>query len=314
MKHILLIDPLEKLAVKKDSSLLFAHSLKEVGNEVFLLFENNLLFENISQKNLNVYKFNSSLKENSFYLEEFNLEDQMNVILNEDVVIHMRLDPPFDSRYLQYLWLLNTLKSSGAKIINDPNGILLNNEKILAYELKNSIPTYIGRDEKQFLEFVEQIQSDHLIFKPVDLYQGIGVEKVSVDANLAKRFNDKVKELGSTVVVQPFIKQVEEGEIRSSFFMGEHMGSILKVPPKGEFLANIAQGAQFYKEELDSELLKECTSVCQNLRKQGIEWVAFDILGGKISEVNITCPGLVVEVSEAMQENIALKMSKMLLD
>jgi len=85
------------------------------------------------------------------------------------------------------------------------------------------------------------------------------------------------------------------------------MGTILKVPPKGEFLANIAQGASYAKYELNSSLKKICEEMTASLKKEGIYFVAFDIIGDCISEVNITCPGLMVEVSEACGENLAQK-------
>lgn len=312
MKHILFIDPLEKLVIKKDSTLLFAHSLKECGHEVYVLFENDLIFENVSNKTLPVHEFESSLYEDSYYLSSFELKTKKEVLLDSETTVHMRLDPPFDSRYLQYLWLLNGLKKKGVRIINDPNGILLNNEKIIAYELEKSIPTFIGQDVNHFKKFVNSLNVSELIFKPLDLYQGIGVEKVQVNSELEERFLRKAHELKGPVVVQPFIKQVEEGEIRSCFFMAKHMGSILKVPQKGEYLANIARGASFHAIDLDADLLKQCEEVCLNLQKVGIQWVAFDILGGRISEVNITCPGLINEVSMAHKKNIAIEMAQLL--
>ena len=108
-------------------------------------------------------------------------------------------------------------------------------------------------------------------------------------------------------MVQPFDEKVESGEIRSLFFNGLEMGTILKVPPKGEFLANIAQGASYEKFELNSSLKTICKDITSTLKKEGVYFVAFDIIGDCISEVNITCPGLMVEVSEACGENLAQK-------
>ena len=109
----------------------------------------------------------------------------------------------------------------------------------------------------------------------------------------------------SPIVVQPFDEKVKSGEIRSLFFNGKEMGTILKVPPEGDFLANIAQGASYSQYELNSPLKKICKEITSNLKKEGVYFVAFDIIGNCISEVNITCPGLMVEVSEACKENLA---------
>jgi glutathione synthase len=108
-------------------------------------------------------------------------------------------------------------------------------------------------------------------------------------------------------LVQPFIKKVLEGEIRSIYYSGQGVGSIIKVPPKGSYLANIAQGATFEKVELSKAEKTKCDEFSIELLKQGVPWVAFDILDEKISEANTTCPGLLVEVSKAYRCNLGEK-------
>ena len=227
----------------------------------------------------------------------------------------MRIDPPFDTRYLRYLWMLRYYSTHGIKVMNSPDGILKYNEKLHAYTQKASLETYVGSSVEGFMGFVELMKKDHqdLILKPLDLYQGFGVEKVSIsEPNLAFKFSEKVKENNGAIVAQPFCKEVVNGEIRSLYFKGHELGSILKVPKKGEFLANIAQGAAFHAIELTPSVKKECDRICAELVEEGVDWVAFDIMGDNVSEINITCPGLLVEVSFAHKKNLALDIIKAL--
>tara|TARA_Y100001970_G_scaffold274834_1_gene375222 strand:+ start:524 stop:1480 length:957 start_codon:yes stop_codon:yes gene_type:complete len=312
MKHILFIDPLDKLVPKKDSSLMLALTLKMMGIETYLLFEPNLFFTNKEPENLKVFSFEGSFKEGSFYLESFQLKDPIYTRLEKGDFLHMRIDPPFDTRYLRYLWILGIFERRGVHVLNSPEGILNNNEKLTAYEGSFSHPSFVGQDREAFLGFISKKVDEGIkdfIFKPLDLYQGLGIEKVPfIDMDgLAELFQRKVQECNGPIVVQPFDEKVKSGEIRSLFFNGEEMGTILKVPPKGEFLANIAQGASYAKYELNSPLKKICEEVTTSLKKEGVYFVAFDIIGDCISEVNITCPGLMVEVSEACGENLAQK-------
>jgi glutathione synthase len=120
-----------------------------------------------------------------------------------------------------------------------------------------------------------------------------------------ERFVEKVNELNGPVIVQPFIEAVVKGEIRSLYFKGEEIGTILKTPKEGEFLSNIAQGATFGTHELSSLARSRCEAIVKELLSYGVDWVAFDILGDAVTEVNITCPGLLVEVSYAHQKNLA---------
>jgi len=319
MKHILFIDPIEKLAPKKDSSLQLALTLKEMEREVYLLFEKDFFFANDEVPVFKCYRFDGAFLHQSPYLEKFTLGAIEEVKMNEEVILHMRIDPPFDTRYLRYLWMLRALKTKfSIKVINDPEGILIHNEKMICYESEKSVGTYVGSSVEGVLSFIKNLRGTKenypaLIMKPIDLYQGIGVIKIeenSCEVDILSQFSQKKEEFKGPVVVQPFIKEVEQGEIRSIFFGAKEMGSILKTPPEGQFLANIAQGATYEKVELSSEVKAECERYCKELMAVGVPWVAFDILGDIVQEANITCPGLLVEVSSALGENLAIPIIK----
>ena len=309
MRHILFINHLETLQIKKDSSLMMALTLKELGKEVFLLFEDDFYFTNKGSIEFRVFDFEGSFKKNSFYLESFKKTKDRKIALNSSDILHMRIDPPFDKRYLSYCWMLIALEKFGIKIINDPKGIITHNEKLCAYQTETAMPSYVGKNPTAFLDFVAQLKGQghkDIILKPLELYQGIGVEKISIyQDDLLEKFNLKIKEYLGPVVAQPFGKEVANGEIRSIYFKGKELGSILKVPPKGQFLANIAQGATFSLIELTSTQKSECQKICEDLVPVGIDFIAFDILGEAVQEVNLTCPGLLVEVSEAKGVNLA---------
>ena len=100
-KHILFIDPLDKLVPKKDSSLQLALTLKEMGKEVYLLFEKDFYFANHKNPEFDCYNFRGSFVQDSPYIDNFILEDSQKVSLDEDTILHMRIDPPFDTRYLR---------------------------------------------------------------------------------------------------------------------------------------------------------------------------------------------------------------------
>lgn len=315
-RHFILLDPLEKLVIKKDSTLLLAHTLKARGEQVHLLFGKDFYLRNTEAPHFHVYDFESRLEGEGPYLERFVLGGERIDQLQAGDVIHMRLDPPFDSRYLRVCWMLSALKTFGVRVLNDPDGIIRFNEKIMAYFHEGSIPTYIGESEADFLSFAEhqrEAKKAALVLKPLDLFQGIGVEKVALDRpDLREHFRKKCQSFGGPVVAQPYESSVEQGEVRAIYFKGQELGSILKVPKTGEFLANIAQGASYHAVELNSVQRERCLKACQELQRFGVDWVAFDILGDALSEINITCPGLLVEVSKAHQQNLAERIIELL--
>jgi glutathione synthase len=305
MRHLLLIDPLEKLNIKKDSSLMLALALQKRGIETYIFFEKDFAITNQGKQKLTVHSFKGTLKEDQIYLASFETTESKTIELGKDDLVHMRLDPPFDSRYLRILWMLDHLVANGIKVMNDPRGIMIFNEKLYAYRSDGAVPSYIGSNLELARQFVSQLKDvSAIIIKPMDLYSGIGVEKLSL-SDWERRFSDKVIELQGPVIVQPFVEAVTKGEIRSLYFKQKEIGTILKLPKEGEFLSNIAQGATFRVEPLSAIARARCEAIVKELAGFGVDWVAFDILSDSISEVNITCPGLLVEVSYAMKKNLA---------
>lgn len=310
-RQIFLIDPLEKLTVKKDSTLLWAHTVKENGGEAYVLFEQDLHLSTIEEETLSVYSFDSTLGDSGYYLSSFSKVELKTITLGKDDTIHMRIDPPFNVRYLRCLWLLEGLRQKGVSIENDPRGILNNNEKLVTFKYKDQcIPSFVGTNSEQFVQFVKSLKSPQaLILKPIDFYQGMGVEKVDLplgSVQLKSVFERKVGSDG-IIMAQPFLEQVFQGETRSLYYRGKEVGSILKVPPKGKYLANIAQGAAYEKYQLTKNQKILCDEIATDLLKEGISTIAFDLIGDMVSEVNITCPGLMVEISNAHNENVVSK-------
>lgn len=316
MAHIFFIDPIEKLNIKKDSTLMMALTFQKQGHDCYLLFEKDFYVTNDQESELIVYRFNGRFKDDGYYLDQFNIEKECNLKLSSKDYLHMRIDPPYDSRYQRYLWMLNFLvETVGLEVVNNPLKIMKHNEKLVAYKDKErSHSSYIGSSIDGFNKFIDKLKKSgetDIILKPLDLYSGIGVEKVSlIDKNIENKFKNKVAEFQGAIIAQPFIKDVYNGEYRSIYFDGKELGTIIKRPNKGEFLANIAQGAAFEAVDLPLNLKKVCDEMSKELFEDGVRFLAFDLLGSSVNEVNVTCPGLLVEVSYACQKNLGELISK----
>lgn len=314
MAHIFFIDPLEKLNIKKDSTLMMALSFQKEGHDCYVLFEKDFYITNEKLNELELHPFTGEFKDDGYYLESFELKAAAKKKIISEDVMHMRIDPPYDSRYQRYLWMLDFIKyHTGCEVMNDALKIMKYNEKLIGYrDLENSHESYIGSSEQGFLEFIDRINGEYneVILKPLDLYSGIGVEKVEINNTLLEKFREKVEAFHGAIVCQPFIKDVYDGEYRSIYFDGVELGTIIKRPNEGEFLANIAQGAQFENIELPVKLKAICDQLADELYQDGVRLLAFDLLGGGVNEINITCPGLLVEVSYALKKNICSVIAK----
>jgi glutathione synthase len=313
-KHIFFINSLADLNIKKDSSLLMMLSFKQLGLKVYALFEEDFYIRNDQAVTFDLYEVEGEIAAN-FYLKNFELKKKAMLPLQAGDVIHMRIDPPYDARYQRYLWMLNFFKADGIKVMNEPIGIMQYNEKLTAYRLKNNaLTSYVGASVtglELFLAKLEKENVTELVMKPLDLFSGIGVIKCANQRKIAlKNFNKMTSEYGGAIVVQPYLPEVTKGELRAIFYRGKHLGSIVKYPKRGDFISNIAQGASFEVAELPLNLNDQCQEIAWELKEVGVDLVAFDLLGNYVTEVNVTCPGLIVEVSSAHKRNLALEIGQ----
>ena len=309
MRHIILIDPIENLTPSKDSTLMLANALKALGHEVYLLFKEDFY--------ISTTPFELTVNVPEFVIVNRAIESvktsPINLVLSKGDTVHMRLEPPFDTNYLRSLWMLKYLQSKEVKVINDPSGIMNFQEKLYPFEKKDPIPSCVVATFKQCQSFFESLENQSsFIIKPLDLFQGYGVTKVEKDVFDEQSFLNLKKSFNGLAIVQPFLSQIYDGEIRAIYFNGVEIGSILKRPPGKSILANIAQGASYQKVDLEGSIRKKCEEMSRDLVEAKVPWVAFDILDGKISEANTTCPGLLYEVSKAYDEDLAMKIAEML--
>jgi len=311
-KILFLIDPLEKLNIKKDSSIFWAISLKKLGHEVFLIFVKDFYVQNTTTNlSFKVYDFEGRIT-SDLYIDHLTVVETKRVDVGPGDTILMRLDPPFNEAYLHALWLLEFCAGKGITISNSAKGILQHQEKLAAYKLplQETIPSFVGLLGDDSLNYLNKLMEEgykEFIIKPLNSFSGIGVFKFSSSENFTEYLHSKRAIIKDYFVLQPFMEKIYEGEIRSIYWRGQEIGSILKKPKEGTFLANIAQGGKFSKIHLPIATDIACTKIAKELLKDGIDLIAYDILDGKISEVNVTCPGLVVETSHAYGENIASK-------
>lgn len=313
-KHFFLIDPLEKLNPKKDTTLLLMLTLQEMGVEVYGIMKEDLFLTYPYEFTLQTHQLFGRINPDSFYLEEIQLKKGKIVPLEKLDTIHMRLDPPFDEMYLKTLWALNFFQTKGINVLNNPQGILTINEKlsVFGFDLGDYpfiLSGNVAMMKEKVLSWKKDLQIEDLVIKPINLFQGYGVVKVSVEKFLEEDFHRSMNWKDYWMVL-PFFNQIYQGEYRCVFFKGELLGSIKKVPPKGSFLANIAQGASFEVTQIPETLKAKLVQNTLELEKSGIIWVAYDCIGEHVSEINVTCPGLLVELAHAHRENLALKIAK----
>lgn len=293
------MDPFSKLNLKLDSSLRMAFALQNKGCKVYFSEQNGLSWSSGSKyahSNCAEIKFKDGPE--SAYLADFTEKS-----LSRFSGIHMRKDPPFDLQYVATTWLLDAVPES-TKVINSPSALRGLNEKLSIYHFPEfTDKALLSSRPEEILRFIEETCAGNAIVKPLDLFGGKGVIKISVDNENSRQAvlsKLRVETAEGTLqrLVQPFNNLIHEGEVRAFAAAGEPLSYCLKKPIEGSYLANTGSGATLHPYIPDEKVKNLVKKVSEKLLEFGVFIVGYDIIGGLLSEINITSPRLLLPESE----------------
>ncbi|WP_300542731.1 glutathione synthase [Maricaulis sp.] len=228
--------------------------------------------------------------------EHADLGDPVMLDLAEDVdVVLMRQDPPFDMAYVTAAHILEALKGR-TLVLNDPHWVRSSPEKILPLIFPDLVPpTLITRDIAALKAF-RDTHSD-IIVKPLYGAGGAGVFRLKPgDGNFAALLEMFFASSREPVVAQAFLPAVSMGDKRVLLVDGEPVGAINRVPQKGETRSNMHVGGRAEPSELDATDKAICAAIGPLLRERGLVLVGIDVIGGKLTEINVTSPTGVQEL------------------
>jgi len=235
-------------------------------------------------------------------------QDEERIDLEKMDVIHFRPNPPVDMAYLSTLYLLNQI-SDKVLIINNPEAIIKLPEKIFPLNFPKFTPkTLITRDINEIRQFLEKHKE--IIIKPLYEYGGNGIIKVKLGENegLFGNIQNQLAESKMPLVVQEFLPNVVKGDKRILFVNGEIVGAYSRIPPKGKYIANLAQGGSHQKTTLTSREKEFAKILGPILRENNIYICGIDVIDNKITEINITSPGGFSNIEELYGEKPQIKL------
>jgi len=213
------------------------------------------------------------------------------VSLADDVdAILIRKDPPFDQAYL-YATLVLEHARGGPIIVNDPRGLRDANEKLYAMNFSEWTPTtLVASNRDAIFHFVEEVGGDAVI-KPLDGAGGSGVMMLRKGDKNARAIVDMLTAEGQRLaMVQEFLPSVTVGDKRILLLDGEPLGAILRVPRGDDLRSNIHVGGSVVPTELTARELELCRALAPRLRADGLIFVGLDVIGERLTEVNVTSP------------------------
>lgn len=226
--------------------------------------------------------------------------------LEDHAIVFIRTDPPFDLDYVKMTWLLDAVDKTRTIVVNDPGGLREANEKLYTLRFPElTPPTIVTRDIARLRTFMAA-HDDKIVVKPIDLMGGYGVVVVEKGDPNAPALLEMATHNGKELAVaQAYLPEAKQGDKRIIVIDGEPRGAVLRVPPPGEHRGNMNVGAAVKKAPIDDDDRRICEVLAPDLKKHGLHFVGIDVIGGKLTEVNVTSPTGVQEIDRLDGTNLA---------
>jgi glutathione synthase len=218
----------------------------------------------------------------------------------------MRKDPPFDSEYFYATHLLTQAEREGARVYNRPSALREHPEKLAILEFPQFLsPTLVTREAEHIRDF--HAQHGDIILKPLDGMGGMGIFRVQPDGlNLGSIIETLNRDGAQTVMVQKFIPAIAQGDKRVLLIQGRPVPyALARIPQGGEVRGNLAAGGKGVAQPLTARDLEIAEALGPVLAARGLLLVGLDIIGDRLTEINVTSPTCFQEIHDQVGCDVA---------
>ncbi|MEQ1596716.1 MAG: glutathione synthase [Casimicrobium sp.] len=292
MKIAFHLDPINKLKAYKDSSVAMMRAAQARGHQLFAIEPGNV-FSSRGIVQANAMPIAVSDDDHDWY-EIY--EKRAQPLTDFDAVIE-RKDPPFDMEYVYHTYLFERACDQGARVFNRPGAIRDNNEKMAILKHPDMIAaTTVTRSAAVLRDFVAEYKD--AIFKPLDGMGGSGIFHVREgDKNLSVII-EMLTQLGTqSIMAQRYLPEIVEGDKRILLIAGEVVPfALARIPMIGESRGNMAAGGRPEARALTASDRQIAETMAKRLWAEGLFLVGLDVIGSKVTEINVTSPTGFVEI------------------
>lgn len=291
---LFITDTFSSLNHKKDTSIFMMEEALNEGVDVYQCEMKNI-FALDNLVNAHCFSINSNVSISI---------NPNKIALNDFSSVFMRKDPPVDENYINCLHLLSTAVNNGANIHNDPSAIKEFNEKIFALHFSDFIPkTIITADINQIKEFQKKYQT--IVVKPLDGMGGVSIHKFDdINEDAKDILLNMTNKETTTIIGQEFLPEIYDGDFRILIIHGKPFPKTLaRIPQDGNFKGNLAAGGKGVVADLTPAQKDIANKVAIKLLDSGINFAGIDMIGDKLTEINITSPTCAREIYIQSGEN-----------
>jgi|TARA_X000001388_G_C2232571_1_gene123776 glutathione synthase len=233
------------------------------------------------------------------------IEDEQTLCLGDVDVLLMRKDPPFNGEFLYATQILSLAQDAGALVVNNPQALRDYNEKLFTSYFPEHIPHTLVTNNPTLVREFHATHKD-IICKPLDGMGGASIFRVKPDGNNLGVIIETLTQLGQRyMMVQEYLPEIKDGDKRVLIVDGEVIPYCLaRLPTKGETRGNLAAGGTGRPQPISASDRALANAISPTLKANNIMFVGLDVIGNKITEINITSPTCVREIEGHYNINI----------
>ncbi|QOX80947.1 glutathione synthase (plasmid) [Trichlorobacter lovleyi] len=300
----IVMDPISQINVKKDSSLAMLLEAKSRGYELYYMEMEDLYLLN-GRAHATMKPLQVEQKSSDFY----RLGQGLDAPLADLDVILMRKDPPFDTEFIYATYMLERAEAEGVLIVNNPRSLRDANEKLFTAWFSELTPeTLVSRNPFKLRQFYAE--HNDIILKPLDGMGGASIFHIKPgDRNLSVIIETLTQHGKRYAMAQKYIPEISDGDKRILVVNGEPIPYCLaRIPANGETRGNLAAGGRGEARPLSETDWRIAKAVAPVLKEKGLYFVGLDVIGDKLTEINVTSPTCIREIEAAFDVNISGKM------
>ena len=291
LRILYVMDPMSRVLVDKDTTFAFQFEGQRRGHVQYHCGPQDLFVDRTvpyaAARRLDVQRADV----------HFHLHEARIAPLTFFDVVFMRKDPPFDMAFFFATHLLGLVDPEVTLVVNAPRGLREANEKLYALNFPELIPeSLVASEAGRLLAFLDAMGGE-MIVKPLDGCGGSGVLHVRRnDRNLHALLEMSTQDGTRLVMAQRYLPAARQGDKRLIVLDGEPLGAVLRVPREDEHRGNIHVGGQVQRSPVDERDREICRIMAPRLQRDGLWFVGLDVIGGLVTEVNVTSPTGVQEI------------------
>lgn len=291
MRHLFIIDPLVSLNPNGDTTIAFIRAATDLGHEIFVCEPHDIAAAAGSSATAIAQRLHfDDVPDVNAPRGWYRADPKATVSFDDLQIVWMRKDPPVDEVFLTTCMLLEQHDPQKTLILNDPRSLRLVHEKLWALRHPELVPPQVVSANREILR---QFVVDHgrAVIKPLAFMGGMGVMVFSKeDMNLKSAIDLLTAEGKKPAMVQAFLPGVRKGDKRVIVIDGEPIGALLRVPQGDDIRANLHVGGTGVVDVIDDDDRHICEVIGPELKRLGLFFVGLDVIGGKLTEVNVTSP------------------------